>query len=61
MTRRDLDMLAQNLTTAFTEQLCAIVSANAATPHQQVLADMADQIENLKKSIEPLEFPKVGG
>ena len=53
VTRRDLDILAQNLTTAFAEQLCAIVSANAATPHQQVLADMADPIEILKKRIEP--------
>ena len=53
VTCRDLDMLAQNLTTAFIEQLRAIVSANAATLHQQVLADMADQIENFKKSIEP--------
>ena len=53
VTGRDLDMLAQNLTTTFAEQLCAIVSANAATPHEQVLADMVDQIKNLKESIEP--------
>ena len=46
-------MLAQNLTTAFIEQLRAIFSANAATPHQQVLANMAGQIKNLKERIEP--------
>ncbi len=34
VTRRDLDMLAQNLTTTFIEQLRAIVNANAATPYQ---------------------------
>ena len=53
VTRCDLNMLAQNLTSAFAEQLHAIVNANAATPHQQVLADIANQIENLKKRIEP--------
>ena len=37
VTRRDMDMLAQNLTTSYTEQLRAIVSVNAATPHQQAL------------------------
>ena len=42
VTRHALDMLAQNLTTAFAEQLRAIVSANAVTPHQQVLADMVN-------------------
>ena len=32
--RRDLEILAQNLTNAFAEQLRTIVSANAAPPHQ---------------------------
>ena len=45
-------------TDTFTKQLRAIVSANAATPHQQVLANVADQIDNLKKRMEPTRVPK---
>ncbi|XP_057517902.1 uncharacterized protein LOC130798824 [Amaranthus tricolor] len=57
VTRRDLDMLARNLTAAFTEQLRAVISN---TPTQQrVLEDMADQIKNLQERIEPHhEVPK---
>ena len=53
VTRQDLDILAQNLTNAFTEQIHAIVSASNTVPQQQVLADMANQIKNLEERIEP--------
>ena len=46
VTRRDLDMLARNLTAAFSEQLRAIMNNNNP-PQQQVLENMADQIKNL--------------
>ena len=52
LTCRGLDMVAHNLTSAFTEQLRAIVSDNTVTPYQQVLADITDQIKNLKERIE---------
>ena len=55
LTRQDLDILAQNLTNAFTEQICVIVSASNAAPQQQVLADMANHIKNLKERIKPIE------
>ena len=42
VTRRDLDMLAQNLTNAFFEQLHAILSANNAAAQHQILVDMAN-------------------
>ena len=45
VTRRDLDMLARNLTAAFTEQLRAVI--NNTPTQQRVLEDMADQIKNL--------------
>ena len=56
VTRRDLDMLARNLTAAFSEQLRAVINN---TPTQRVLEDMADQIKNLQERIEPhQEIPK---
>ena len=58
VTRRDLDMLARNLTAAFSEQLRAVMNNNNP-PQQQVLQDMADQIKNLRERIEPhQEIPK---
>ena len=51
VTRRDLDMLARNLTAAFSEQLCTVINDNPA--QQRVLEDMADQIKNLQERIEP--------
>ena len=58
VTRRDLDMLARNLTAAFSEQLRAVMNNNNPAP-QQVLEDMADQIKNLRERIEPPnETPK---
>ena len=57
VTRRDLDMLARNLTAAFSEQLRAII--NNTPTQQRVLEDMADQIKNLRERIEPhQETPK---
>ena len=50
VTRHDLDMLAQNLTAAFFEQLCAVINHNNPT-QQRVLEDMADQIKNLQERI----------
>ena len=47
------DMLAQNLTNAFSEQLCAFVSTNNTAHRQQMLANMANQIKNLKELIQP--------
>ena len=47
VTRRDLDMLARNLTAAFSDQLRAVINSNPA--QQQVLEDMADQIKNLQE------------
>ena len=44
VTRQGLDMLAQNLTTAFSEQLRAVVTANNAATQQQILTDIAGQI-----------------
>ena len=55
MTHQDLDILAQNLTNAFTKEIRAIVSANNAIPQQLVLAKIATQIKNLKERIEPSE------
>ncbi|CAO2830646.1 unnamed protein product, partial [Amaranthus hypochondriacus] len=55
VTRRDLDMLAQSLTTAFAEQLRAALSTNAPAQNQQTLDDMAAQIENLRKRIDPID------
>ena len=55
--RRDLDMLARNLTAAFSEQLCAVI--NNTPTQQRVLEDMADQIKSLQERIEPhQEIPK---
>ena len=53
VTRRDLDMLAQNLTNAFAEQLRAAISANTTNPNPQVLGDMAAQIEDLRRRMDP--------
>ena len=64
LTCRDLDILVQNLTNAFTEQIHTIVSTNNAAPRQQVLTEMTTQIKNLKERIEPSEdvstHPKSG-
>ena len=51
VTRRDLDMLARNLTTAFSEQLHAVINHNNPA-QQRILEDMADQIKNLQERIE---------
>ena len=57
VTRRDLDMLARNLTASFFEQLRAVI--NNTPTQQRVLEDMADQIKNLQERIEPhQEMPK---
>ncbi|XP_057537254.1 uncharacterized protein LOC130814967 [Amaranthus tricolor] len=57
VTRRDLDMLARNLTAAFSEQLRAVI--NNTPTQQRVLEDMANQIKNLQERIEPhQEIPK---
>jgi hypothetical protein len=51
VTRRDLDILAQNLTAAFSEQLRAIVTQ---TPVQrQTMDEMANQIRNLQDQVNP--------
>ena len=58
VTRRDLDMLARNLTATFSEQLHAVINHNNPA-QQRILEDMADQIKNLKVRIEPRnEIPK---
>ena len=58
VTHRDLDMLARNLTAAFSEQLRAVINNNNPA-QQRVLEDMADQIKNLRERIEPPnEIPK---
>ena len=58
VTRRDLDMLARNLTAAFSEQLRAVVNNNNPA-QQRVLEDMANQIKNLQERIQPhIEMPK---
>ena len=51
VTRRDLDMLARNLTAAFSEQLRAVI--NNTPTQQRVLEDMAGQIKSLQERIEP--------
>ncbi|XP_057524865.1 uncharacterized protein LOC130804449 [Amaranthus tricolor] len=51
-------MLARNLTSAFSEQLRAVMSNNNS-PQQQVLEEMEDQIKNLRERIEHhQEIPK---
>ena len=57
VTCRDLDMLARNLTAAFSEQLRAVI--NNTPTQQRMLEDMSDQIKNLQERIEPhQEIPK---
>jgi hypothetical protein len=52
VTRRDLDMLAQNLTAAFSEQLRTIIKANAPD-QRQTMDEMANQIRNLQEQVSP--------
>ena len=60
MTRRDLDMLAQNLITAFTEQLHAIVSTNAAIPISRCWLTCRIRSRTLRRGLNPAtQVPKI--
>ena len=52
VTRRDLEMLAQNLTATFSKQLRAVMSTNNPA-QQRALDDMANQIRNLQDRVAP--------